>query len=79
MQEAVRIVPMRLRVSHYTAPTNSDFPGRPCIHVVGETAGSGHTNHVRKIHGMVSMLADGSVRWNLVKSATTCVLHKARY
>ncbi|EMD36004.1 hypothetical protein CERSUDRAFT_115937 [Gelatoporia subvermispora B] len=67
LQEAVRIVPMRLRAVKYTRPTNPAYPDRPTIHIWGETAGSGQ-GHVRRIKGTVCTIADGSIRWCLTSS-----------
>ena len=66
LQEAVRIVPMRLRVSHYTAARIPEFPHRPTIHLEGETAGPAGTTGIRRIRGTVQMISDGSIRWTLV-------------
>ncbi|OCH91985.1 hypothetical protein OBBRIDRAFT_833799 [Obba rivulosa] len=59
LQEAVRIVPMRLRVAKYTRPAVAAYPDCPTIHVEGETAGSGQGGF-RRIKGTVSIIADGS-------------------
>ncbi|KAK7696445.1 hypothetical protein QCA50_001102 [Cerrena zonata] len=69
LQEAVRIVPMRLRVSHYTPAKIPQFPHRPTIHLEGETAGPAGTSGIRRIRGTVQMISDGSIRWTLYSSA----------
>lgn len=66
LQEAVRIVPMRLRVASYSPSPIPIFGDRPTIHVVGETSGSSPSGQVRRVRGTVSVIADGSVRWTLV-------------
>ena len=68
MQEAVRIIPMRLRIVGYTPSEVASFPDRPTIHVEGETAGPAGSSTTRKVHGSVMMIADGSVRWMLVST-----------
>ncbi|KZT20516.1 hypothetical protein NEOLEDRAFT_1182475 [Neolentinus lepideus HHB14362 ss-1] len=65
LQEAMRIIPLQLHVSHYT--TNPEFPERPDIHVEGQAAGPDHT--MRRVWGVVGMIGtaeNGEVRWNLV-------------
>ena len=68
LQEAVRIVPMRLRVVGFTPSEIPEFPDRPTIHVEGETAGPAGSSSVRKVHGQVGMIADGNIRWTLVST-----------
>ncbi|KAI0925420.1 hypothetical protein AcV7_005672 [Taiwanofungus camphoratus] len=68
LQEAVRIVPMRLRVASYSPSPIPIFGDRPTIHVVGETSGSSPSGQVRRVRGTVSVIADGSVRWTLYSS-----------
>ncbi|PCH34560.1 hypothetical protein WOLCODRAFT_27282 [Wolfiporia cocos MD-104 SS10] len=63
LQEAVRIVPMRLRVASYSPSSVAAYPDRPTIHFEGETAGTSANNQVRKVRGSVSVIADGSVKW----------------
>ena len=73
LHEAWIIVPMSLRITHYSAPALAAHPDRPTIHVEGDMGGAGwvggveaHDDDVRRVHGAVSMLPDGSVRWSLV-------------
>ena len=66
LQEAVRIVPMRLRVASYSPCPIPGYAHRPTIHVVGETAGPAGSGSIRKMKGTVGMIADGNIRWNLV-------------
>lgn len=62
---------MRLRIVAYTKPRFPDlFPDRPTIHVAGETCAAGIGAPPRLVHGTVSMMIDGSVRWRLVRSTT---------
>ncbi|PCH34618.1 hypothetical protein WOLCODRAFT_124744 [Wolfiporia cocos MD-104 SS10] len=70
--ENMRIVPLRLRVVGYDPPATSAFPDRPTLKIEGESGGpdwagspDGEGDDVRRIHGSVSMLADGHVRWSL--------------
>lgn len=68
VEEAMRIVPMRLRISGYTWPTAesaSTAPLLPIIHVEGESAGL-ETEPLRIMKGQVSMIGEGAVRWTLV-------------
>ena len=76
LDEAWIIVPMSLRITGYSAPS---LPGlyhdRPTIHVEGEMGGAGwigsadidHDDDIRRVHGTVSMLASGEVRWSIVR------------
>ena len=66
-------MPTSLRITGYSAPALAAFPDRPTIHVEGEMGGAGwvgsidvNDDDVRHVHGSVSMLPDGSVRWSLV-------------
>ncbi|KAI0739991.1 hypothetical protein C8Q80DRAFT_1357624 [Daedaleopsis nitida] len=76
LEEAWIIVPMSLKIISYSAPTLGAYPDRPTIHVKGEMGGGGWVGNIeandediRQIHGTVSMLPDGSVRWSLTSSA----------
>ncbi|KZT66310.1 hypothetical protein DAEQUDRAFT_730429 [Daedalea quercina L-15889] len=69
------IVPLRLRVVGYDAPAVAAYPDRPTIKVEGEMGGQefegyeeGVKDDLRRIHGTVSMLATGHVRWCLTSS-----------
>jgi len=62
IQEAVRILPLRLRVVSYSPSPVPAYPDRPTIHIEGETSGS--AQETRKVRGTVSVIADGSVRWS---------------
>ncbi|GBE85484.1 hypothetical protein SCP_0800010 [Sparassis crispa] len=65
ISEAVRIVPMRLRVASRSPCLVPGYADRPTLHVEGETSGSSPSGHVRRLHGTVGVVADGSVRWCL--------------
>ncbi|KAI1787250.1 hypothetical protein LXA43DRAFT_926453 [Ganoderma leucocontextum] len=77
LDEAWIIVPMSLRITGYSAPSLLQlFPDRPTIHVVGEMGGGGWVGSfdgadedVRRVHGTVSMLSDGNVRWSTTSTA----------
>ena len=76
LDEAWIIVPLSLRITGYSAPSLPHlFPDRPTIHVAGEMGGGGWVGSfdgadedVRRVHGMVSMLPDGNVRWSTVRA-----------
>ncbi|OBZ73031.1 hypothetical protein A0H81_07263 [Grifola frondosa] len=75
LQEAILIVPLRLRVVGFSEPAVARYADRPTIHVEGEMGGAwweeqddGMEGDVRKVHGTVSVIADGSVRWCLYSS-----------
>lgn len=64
---------MRLRVVGYGAPAVAAYPDRPTIIVEGEMGGQDFEGHpddtpddIRRVHGTVSMLSTGHVRWRLV-------------
>ncbi|TFK81218.1 hypothetical protein K466DRAFT_591391 [Polyporus arcularius HHB13444] len=65
LSEAVRIIPMRLRIKSYSPCTIPGYEHLPTIHVVGETLRELMPGRPRKMHGTVSIIADGSVRWTL--------------
>ncbi|KAH9946734.1 hypothetical protein B0H21DRAFT_387623 [Amylocystis lapponica] len=65
LQEAVRIVPMRLRAAWYSQSPVPAFAERPTIHVEGETSGSAAGGNTRTLRGTVNVVSDGSVRWTL--------------
>ena len=73
LDEAWIIVPMSLRITGYGSPAVAAYPDRPTILIAGEMGGagwvgnvSGNEEDVRRVHGSVSMLPDGSVRWSMV-------------
>lgn len=66
LAEAVRIISMRLRVHSYSPSRVPGYAHLPTIHVEGDTAGSMPGNP-RRMEGTVSVIADGSVRWTLVR------------
>ncbi|KAL4244700.1 hypothetical protein ABKN59_010354 [Abortiporus biennis] len=68
LREATRIVPIDIRISHFTKSKVSDYPDRPNIHVVGTTQGPSG-NSVRIVRGEVGMIADGNIRWILYSSS----------
>ena len=85
LDEAWIIVPMSLRITGYSAPSLSQlFPDRPTIHVEGEMGGGGWVGSfdgidedVRRVHGMVSMLPDGNVRWSTVRICASNMIPRA--
>ncbi|KZT03047.1 uncharacterized protein LAESUDRAFT_751817 [Laetiporus sulphureus 93-53] len=75
IQENTLIVPVRLRVVGYGPPAVPEYPDRPTILIEGETGGADWEGHdgdddddIRRIHGTVSMIADGNVRWAMYTS-----------
>ncbi|KAL6310214.1 hypothetical protein BKA93DRAFT_721777 [Sparassis latifolia] len=74
LEEAMLIVPLRLRIVGYGPPAIPTHVDRPTIKVEGEMGGAGWVgvpevnDDVRKIHGTVSTIADGSIRWSLYSS-----------
>lgn len=72
MVEEKLIVPLRLRIVKYTPSLVLEYPDRPTIHLEGEMGGAvwsaqdGENADIRKVHGTVEVIADGSVRWSLV-------------
>ncbi|KAI1786099.1 hypothetical protein LXA43DRAFT_1035086 [Ganoderma leucocontextum] len=65
LQEAVRIVSMRLRIKSYSMSGVPEYAHLPTIHFVGETTGATIHGQPRSLRGTVSVIADGSVRWAL--------------
>ncbi|TBU44823.1 hypothetical protein BD309DRAFT_891729 [Dichomitus squalens] len=65
LQEAVRIISMRLRIKSYSKSEVREYAHLPTIHVVGETTGASLHGQPRRMRGTVSVIADGSVRWTL--------------
>lgn len=57
---------MRLRIASYSPCPIPGYAHRPTIHVTGETAGPAGSGSIRKMKGTVGVIADGSIRWNLV-------------
>ena len=57
---------MRLRIKSYSPCDVPGYTHLPTIHITGETLGSAIPT--RKIHGTVSMIGDGSVRWTTVRA-----------
>ena len=66
LQEAVRIISMRLRIKSYSKSEVPGYAHLPTIHFVGETTGATMHGQPRSLHGTVSVIGDGSVRWVLV-------------
>ncbi|KAI9062526.1 hypothetical protein FKP32DRAFT_800490 [Trametes sanguinea] len=75
-EEAWIIVPLSLRITGYSACPIPEYADRPTIHVEGEMGGAEWLEEaadaglvpdpdVRRVHGTVSMLADGNVRWSI--------------
>ncbi|KAI8968635.1 hypothetical protein BD414DRAFT_504186 [Trametes punicea] len=72
LDEAWTIVPLSLRITGYSPSPVADFADRPTIHVEGEMGGAwwqgdvdAETEDIRRVHGTVSMLPDGHVRWSI--------------
>lgn len=72
LHECMLIVPLRLRVVGYEPSSVPQYPDRPTLLVVGEMGGEEWEgipetveDDVRRVHGSVSTLSDGSVRWSL--------------
>ncbi len=57
---------MRLRIKSYSKAEVPEYAHLPTIHFVGETTGATIHGQPRSLHGTVSVIADGSVRWVLV-------------
>ncbi|EGN97278.1 hypothetical protein SERLA73DRAFT_183958 [Serpula lacrymans var. lacrymans S7.3] len=77
IQEALRIIPMTVKVVGYSKPPpapSSSSPGGnerrlPIIHVEGESRGSDLSLETsRFMKGTVSMIGDGTIRWSLVST-----------
>ncbi|KAI0357274.1 hypothetical protein OH77DRAFT_1399499 [Trametes cingulata] len=77
LSEAWIIVPLSLRITGYSPSPLPQHAARPTIHVSGSMGGAGWQGSgnvppadedVRRVHGSVSMLADGCVRWSLTSS-----------
>ncbi|KAH9059389.1 hypothetical protein EDB83DRAFT_2224511, partial [Lactarius deliciosus] len=67
LYEVMRIIPLTLRISHYTSAPAA-WPGRPTIHVVGEWHTATTPSVLTRTHGTVEMTASGDVRWTLTSS-----------
>ncbi|KAI0325607.1 hypothetical protein GY45DRAFT_1330084 [Cubamyces sp. BRFM 1775] len=72
LDEAWTIVPLSLRITGYSPSPLPQYADRPTIHVEGEMGGAGWRGDVvageedvRRVHGTVSMLKDGVVRWSI--------------
>jgi hypothetical protein len=82
VQETIRIFPMNLRVARYSPPPRAP-PGAdpraliwrlPVIHVVGDSRGTDtDENSGRVVEGTVRMIADGAVRWSMVRGTISVV------
>ena len=75
LDEAWLIVPMSLRIVGYGPPSVCKYPDRPTLLVEGEIGGAAWVgaiiageDDIRRVHGAVSMLPDGNVRWQLVRA-----------
>lgn len=73
LEECMLVVPQTIRIVGYDPPAVPAYPDRPTIRIEGEMGGAGWqgapdgTNEdVRWIHGTVSVVADGSIRWRIV-------------
>ncbi|KAH9896104.1 hypothetical protein C8Q73DRAFT_466138 [Cubamyces lactineus] len=70
LDEAWIIVPLSLRITGYSPSPIARYADRPTIHVEGEMGGGNWEDDeedVRRVHGTVSMLEDGHVRWSIVR------------
>ncbi|EIW53092.1 uncharacterized protein TRAVEDRAFT_135500 [Trametes versicolor FP-101664 SS1] len=72
LEEEWVIVPVSLRITGYSPSPIPAYADRPTIHVEGEMGGVGWDGgidiadeDIRRVHGTVSVLADGSVRWSI--------------
>ncbi|KAI0820849.1 hypothetical protein BC628DRAFT_1394472 [Trametes gibbosa] len=66
------IVPLSLHITGYSPAHVVKYADKPTIHVEGQMGGEywkgnidDDDDDVRRVHGTVSMLADGSVRWSI--------------
>ena len=73
LNEAMRIYPFTLRVTHYSR-AHPSWPGRPKIHFEGEMLQDNATltaiapdGVTRRLRGTVQMAASGDVHWSLVR------------
>lgn len=67
-------MPVSLRITGYSPSPIPAYADRPTIHVEGEMGGVGWDGgidiadeDIRRVHGTVSVLVDGSVRWSIVR------------
>ncbi|KAH8981109.1 hypothetical protein EDB86DRAFT_2813211 [Lactarius hatsudake] len=67
LYEVMRIIPLTLRISHYTSAPAA-WPGRPTIHVVGEWHTATTPSVLTRTRGTVETTASGDVRWTLTSS-----------
>lgn len=74
LEEEWVIVPVSLRITGYSPSPIPAYADRPTINVEGEMGGVGWDGNIdiadediRRVHGTVSVLADGSVRWSIVR------------
>ncbi|KAI0631873.1 hypothetical protein C8Q77DRAFT_169204 [Trametes polyzona] len=72
LDQAWIIVPFSLRITGYSPSPIPKYADRPTIHVEGEMGGAEwegsidiSNEDIRRVHGTVSMLSDGSVRWSI--------------
>ncbi|KAG1878974.1 hypothetical protein F4604DRAFT_1923660 [Suillus subluteus] len=73
VQEACRVIPLTIRITGYSEspiPPGSTTRPLPTIHVEGESIGSDRsTDDLRKVTGTVSIISDGTIRWQMVSTA----------
>lgn len=64
------MVPLTLRIVKYTPCLVPGYEDRPTIHVQGWMGGEMWEGGMdqRKIEGTVSVIADGSIRWKMVRA-----------
>ena len=74
-------MPLRLRVVGYGEPAVAAYPDRPTILFEGEMGGQGFEGNpegtpdeICRVHGTVSMLSTGHVRWSLVRAPSLMLL-----
>jgi hypothetical protein len=64
--EAVRIMPVAIRVVGIDTSAPCIWPTRPPLRIIGAAAGPDPNSPLRKTRGSVQMTGDGRVRWTLV-------------
>ena len=67
LREANRIVPTVIRIESYSPCPIPKYRHRPDIHVVADVSSQDGEGSPRKMKGTIGMLADGSIRWSMVR------------
>ena len=75
-------MPVRFRIVGYGPPAVAAYPDRPTIIIEGEMGGEEFEGQpdptpddIRRVHGTVSMLSTGHVRWCIVGHNPLSDLH----